>query len=408
MVLFETQEGDSTLEDQVFGILFEHGTEAVFSIHRDTRRVLAANSRLEDLVGRSRASLVGMPAGELFADDNRDTRDDDWTSRILDRAGLHEEVALRRLDGYTVFVALTVAHIDHPTAPLVACIARDTTERRILEREVIAKHAALYTAHQELEQAFVRLRETQDRLEERNRELSAVGAQLARAAHHAALGEFSAGIAHSMNNPMAALCSAIRQIQRRIEPEKYPELASDLERFFGRTQHAVSRMEVIVTSIRRAHKTGTLEYKPQRVRLADEIDVILSLFDGRSPRVELHVEGDTDVTAWAPPDALHHVLSNLVDNAIRALRGAGKVRLALRSGDDNRVVVSIIDTGPGVPAAMVDSLFEPFVSGRSDGTGLGLCLARRLARQWGGDVVYVPTDEGARFDVTIHRKEPAW
>ena len=387
---------------EIFGVLFEHGSEAAFSVDRKTCQILSANRQLEDLIGRSRESLIGLSASEMFLSDERVG---DWPEQILSRAGLHEEVALKRLDDYPIYVSLTVAHIQHTQqGDVVACIARDTTERRRLERELISKHTALYSAHAELEQAFRCLRETQHRLEERNRELSVLGAQLAQAAHRAAIGEFSAGIAHSMNNPIGAASSALKQIEKQVQQHGDPQLIHGIERFFRRGQHALSRMENIVSSVRRAHRSGSIDAVPKTVKVVDEIEIILTLFEARLNNIEVVREYIPDATAWVPSDALYHVASNVIDNAIRAMPHGGHLRIQVQE-QQNETLVFVSDNGDGIADAVKNDLFEPFASARKDGTGLGLCMARRLARKWGGDVALVPSQKGACFEIRMPSKE---
>ncbi len=389
----------TAVEDQVFGIFFEYGTEAVFTMHQESRVILSANRHLEELVGRSIHSIVGSPAGLLFDEDERAGQ---WDDRIAGRAGLHEDVRLRRLDGFPVFVSLTVAHINQGEDPLVACIARDTTERRNLERDLIAKHTALYAAHAELGRTVEQLTEAQGSLEDRNRELAALGSQFAQAAQRAAIGEFSAGIAHSMNNPMAALSSALRQISRRLERNADEELQDELARFLQRSNGALGRMETIVDAVRRAHKSGSLPSTAQAVNIADELRTALTLFDQRVDEIETTLVCDFDESpiAWIPPDALHHVISNVLDNALRALDGGGIVRLHLHR-DKDWVVLDVEDDGPGLPQRIRDNIFEPFVSGRVDGTGLGLSMSFRLARQWRGDITHHDLHPGTRFRILM-------
>lgn len=391
-----------TTDDQVFGIFFNYGVEAVFTMHRDQHVIVAANRHLEDLVGRSVDSIVGSPASQLFAEDER--REGLWEERICDRAGLHEDVRLRRLDEYPVFVSLTVAHLEQNGVPLVACVARDTTERRNLERELIAKHTALYAAHAELNQIVDQLKDAQACLEVRNSELAALGAQFAQASQRAAIGEFSAGIAHSMNNPMAALSSALRQISRRVDIRGDHELSEELERFLKRSDNALGRMETIVDAVRRAHKSGSLPSIAGRVNVADELDTALTLFEQRLGNTKLSLDFESSPIAWIPPDALHHVVSNLIDNSLRALNGKGAMRLHLHQ-DETSVYLDIEDNGPGLPQSVRDSLFEPFTSGRKDGTGLGLSMSFRLTRQWRGDLSHHDLAPGTRFRIRMP-KEP--
>jgi signal transduction histidine kinase len=105
-----------------------------------------------------------------------------------------------------------------------------------------------------------------------------------------------------------------------------------------------------------------------------------------------------------PQDPLHHVLANVIDNAVEAMRGGGRLGVAVRRADD-RWLIEVTDTGGGLPAAVVARLFEPIVTARPTGAGLGLATAQRLARSWGGDVVHRPMEAGACFAITVPAKE---
>lgn len=109
-----------------------------------------------------------------------------------------------------------------------------------------------------------------------------------------------------------------------------------------------------------------------------------------------HNDVPADLTLHADPDHLFRALLNLVRNARQAIEveGQGEIRLtATRSGEGVRI--EIADTGPGLPAAARECLFEPFGSvGRAQGTGLGLMIARELVRGHGGDLVLVKSDGG--------------
>ena len=388
------------LEADVFGILYECGSQAVFTVSREEGTVVTANRALEDLLGRSRQALVGAHISEIA--DNAD--DCDWTEAIVERAGLHEDVSLRRLDGYPVFVSLHVTHFQHECGDFVACVATNTTERRMLERELIAKHSALYSAHAELERLVASLRRANDEVAERNKELEEMGAQLAAAARRAAIGEFSAGVAHSMNNPMAALSSSLRQIERRVKAHGADDLAEELSRFINRGRSAVTRMEQIVNAVRKAHRSGSLSNKPRNIDLVEELGFVLGLFESRLDNIEVEHRYEPEATAFAPADAVHHVLSNIVDNAIRAMPEGGRLTLEIATGDDV-VFLRVADTGPGVAPELQEKLFEPFRSGRESGTGLGLSTAQRMARAWGGDVALIPGTTGACFEITAPRRD---
>jgi two-component system, NtrC family, C4-dicarboxylate transport sensor histidine kinase DctB len=101
---------------------------------------------------------------------------------------------------------------------------------------------------------------------------------------------------------------------------------------------------------------------------------------------------------------LEQIVINLVQNALDALAGRDdpKIRIAVRPG--RVVTIDISDNGPGVSAAIADELFTPFVTGKADGLGLGLGIARDIAREFGGDLDPVaPALGGASFQIRLKR-----
>jgi PAS domain S-box-containing protein len=374
-------------------LLFERCSEAVFTVARDTMRVVAANQRVEELTGLSRRAILGAPAGSLFGCDEVKAAD------ILERAGLHDDVTMVRLDGYPVFVELTVAHWDDGVhGAMAGCIARDTTERLLLERELIAKHMALHSAHAELERAISDMTQRNQELADRNRELALTSAQLSLASRRVLIGEISSGISHSLNNPLGALASAHRQMMIAVQEEGSPQLQERVKRFAERMRNAIARMEEITHAVRRAHRTGTASSERRHVRLAEELRVALTIFEAQLGGIAVQAPVAAELEVDVPPADLQHVLWNLIDNAILAMPAGGVLR-ASAVREAGRTTLAIEDSGPGVPEARRSLLFETFASGRPDGSGLGLSTARRLARAWGGDVCYVPTAQGARFEV---------
>jgi PAS domain-containing protein len=231
----------------VFGLMFESSNEALFIADRMTGKVVSANVRVAELLARDIGEVLGRRIDQLT-----------FEPRDLTYDGTYEEVALRRGDDYPVFVTLTVSHIlgtEH--GDLTAFAARDTTERRMLENELVAKHSALFAAHADLE--------------DRNRKIAILG-------WRAAVGELVAGIAHHLNNPVGALQSTTRTMSARIA--KLPaEHRAELEHLTARIAKIALRIESNVNAIVKASRSATSDSPP--AELPRELDTVIETLTKR-------------------------------------------------------------------------------------------------------------------------------
>jgi PAS domain-containing protein len=248
----------------VFGLLFESSGEAAFVVDLRTQRIVAANVRASDMLAREPGSLVGMALGELSCEPERD----------LLAQGHYEEVALRRGDDYPLYVAMEVAHVETTEhGPLAACMARDMSERRLLESELLAKHSALFAAHAELEKAHAQLTETKGELERRNHEIAML-------AWRATMGEVVAGIAHHLNNPVGALASTVRRLES-VAHRVPAELRGEQLRLLGRVAQISRRIESNVAAIVEAIRVNAIDDANGLPELPPELADRLALFAGR-------------------------------------------------------------------------------------------------------------------------------
>lgn len=202
--------------------------------------------------------------------------------------------------------------------------------------------------------------------------------------------------AHQLGTPLSSIGGWI-ELLRETEPE--PTTAA-----------ALDHMETDLERLKRvAHRFERIGRPPRQdaVDLGDLVDRVASYFRARVPTLaqrvtvssshqgDLVVQGDAVLLEWA--------LESLTKNAIDALAGRdGKVDISAEPLPEGRVRVRVSDDGPGVPREIRHQIFEPGFSTKEKGWGIGLSLARRIVRDsHGGDLLLVPSDRGATFDIVL-------
>ena len=125
--------------------------------------------------------------------------------------------------------------------------------------------------------------------------------------------------------------------------------------------------------------------------------------------MQITLSGNGAITGWFDPKKLERALYNLLLNACEAVpRGSGHVEVNLRP-IPNGAIISVTDNGRGIPEAIRDRLFQPFVSyGKENGTGLGLTVVQKIIQDHGGDVSVEKTSEqGTVFKMIVPLTSPA-
>jgi signal transduction histidine kinase len=208
----------------------------------------------------------------------------------------------------------------------------------------------------------------------------------------AALGRMTGGIAHEIRNPIAAM---------RLKAENALALGPERQGDALRTiVGQIDRLEGLVQSLLALVQPVTLA--PLRVDLPAWLAERAAGVQGRADaaRVELHVASSAPAEAVFDPIHLARAVDNLLDNALRHALGGGHVLLSAVL-DETVLRIRVDDDGPGVAESLRPQLFEPFATGRADGTGLGLALAREVALAHGGELRHVPLPQGTRFELEI-------
>jgi two-component system OmpR family sensor kinase len=209
-----------------------------------------------------------------------------------------------------------------------------------------------------------------------------------------AMRRFLADASHELRTPIAAL-QATAETLLREQPDR-PE-RDELEARVAGDAARLGRLVADLLDLARLEANEQLAREPVDVgRVAARA---VAEAAGDLPGTTVDVDSDDAAIVLGDADALSRALRNLVDNAITAAGQPGRVWVVVeRDGAD--VVASVEDDGPGVPAAERERIFEGFVRlepVRGPGAGLGLAIARRVAREHGGDLTYADGGHGGRF-----------
>ncbi len=220
---------------------------------------------------------------------------------------------------------------------------------------------------------------------------------LAQAEKRAAWQEVARRMAHEVKNPLTPIqLSAQRLLKRsregRLEPEVVAEGAETI-------LAEVASLSRLVDSFSRFAKLPAPQPKPcDAGDLLRQVDALYRPTH-RAIGWELELPSRTFEVCW-DGDMVKRALINFVDNALGALQGTGRIRLALEE-DGEHLRLMVEDDGPGVPAADRERLFEPYFSTKRKGTGLGLAIARRIAEDHGGEAFFEPLAKGCRFGLRL-------
>lgn len=211
-----------------------------------------------------------------------------------------------------------------------------------------------------------------------------------RAEHMTHIAELSAGLAHELRNPLAAVRSAAEQLG---EAERSDPMDRQLTKVLLREVDRLNGLLREFLEFARVGGGAIAEYD-----LADIVREAASLlrrpeFIERGIGCDLHL---TSVRTRIESDLVYRIVSNLLLNAAQHTRDGGCVKVELKSQDGKFAIVRVIDQGPGIPEALRDRVFRPFFTTRPGGTGLGLAIAARSAALLGGCLeLESPSADGA-------------
>ncbi|MDO9571450.1 MAG: ATP-binding protein [Hydrogenophaga sp.] len=272
-------------------------------------------------------------------------------------------------------------------------------QRRRAVRHKLASQAALQAAHDSLESMVIA----------RTAQLRAAQGELVHAEKLAAMGQMSAGIVHELNQPLTALRTLSDSAAILLEKGRSDDVRGNLRRITGMVDRLARLTKQLKTF---AHKSDTaLAHVTVARSIADAQALLESELQERGIRLVVDVQ-PTGLSLVTDEAALSGVLVNLMRNAVDAMREAAQRELRVQArAQGGRLILSVADTGHGIRPDILGRLFEPFVTSKPAGAGLGLGLviSEQLVRGAGGALRAANRDEGGAIftiDLPLGAEQP--
>jgi two-component system nitrogen regulation sensor histidine kinase NtrY len=203
-------------------------------------------------------------------------------------------------------------------------------------------------------------------------------------------------MAHEIKNPLTPIRLSAQRMRKKAQ-ERAADLVEAVLEGATAIEREVQAMSTMVSEFSRFARLP--EVRPKPASLPALIQSVLAPY-----RSAAHFE--LEIPADFPPvrldvEQMGRVLKNLLENAIQAMDGPGRITLGLRE-EEGKAVLTVRDTGPGIPPEARSRLFTPYFSTKRKGTGLGLAIVARILEEHGGTIrVDESYTEGAGFVVTL-------
>ncbi len=318
-------------------------------------RILYASPGAEQLLGLTQDLMLGAPFEYILTDE--DVRKDLWQAMRDGQEVNLKEVRLECNKDHQLDAALSARRISYQSEEAMVLGIYDLTERKQAEAQISRQQEALQQSEK-----------------------------------MAALGGLLAGVAHELNNPLSVV---VGQATLLMESNSDPKTITRADKIFK----AADRCSRIVKSFLALARRKPPEHKPVAMNSLVQSALELLGFQIRTGNIEVIQEltpNLPDITGDG--DQLTQVVTNLILNAAQAMDGwDGPRRLTISSRSDGKqVILSVSDTGPGVPQEIRTRVFEPFFTTKSGkgGTGVGLSLCLNIVASHGGHLLIEDTAGG--------------
>ncbi len=315
-------------------------------------RIQSFNSAAERLFGWTADDILGRNVSILMPSPYREEHDA-YLTRYLTTGerriiGIGRIVAGQRRDGSVFPMELSVGEVMLPGARLFTGFVRDLTERQ-----------------------------------QRERRLGELQSELVHVSRLSELGQMVSALAHEVNQPLTAMANYLSGARRLFAAGNEDSALAAMERVAEQSERARQIIARLRDFVRKQETERRVENLAKTVEEASALALVGA---GTSVRLEIRIAGDA-TEAFIDKVQIQQVLFNLMRNAVEAMAGMERRELTIitsRAGD--KIVVRVSDTGPGLPEPVRARLFQPFVTTKPNGMGVGLSVCRTIVEAHGGEL----------------------
>lgn len=318
--------------------------------------------RPEEVLGRNVSLLMPSPYREQH---------DSYLARYLATGerriiGIGRIVVGQRKDGSTFPIELTIGEVRLADARLFTGFVRDLTERQ-----------------------------------DRERRLSELQSELVHVSRVSELGQMTSALAHEVNQPLTAMTNYLNGVRRLLAAGRQPEAEKAIER----VAEQAHRAREIIQHLRDLVRKGKAEKQVENLlKTITEASALALVGVGRGVKLDIRVD-QAATEAIINKVQIQQVLINLMRNAAEAMADSACRELCINANPAGDMIdISVADTGPGLPEMVRARLFQPFVTTKANGLGVGLSVCRTIVEAHGGELRAESAEGGGTvFHLTVPR-----
>ncbi len=268
---------------------------------------------------------------------------------------------------------------------------RDITERILRENKLKELNEEFETINEELNEANEELTVQKDTLQKTLDKLKLTQNQLLQSEKMASLGVLAAGIAHEINNPLNYILGGITGLETMCKSQ-INENKEKVKPIMDAIKEGVRRTGEIVAGLNMYSRKSEIKKEDCEIHTIIE-NCIIILKNKFKNKIEIKkVFNNTPILIKCNNGQIHQVFLNLLSNAEQAIKGKGVIKIKTKENEDY-IIITIEDTGIGIPEEHISKITDPFFTTKKpgEGTGLGLSIVHRIIEEHKGTIEFIST-----------------